>query len=263
VLLISVTLMTLNFRGGSRFSFVSVKADMRNVIAPLRSALDAVVRPVSDVVSGAFNYSSLQTQDARLRQELHALESRSVQGKTATQELRTILALNKIPFVGSIPGVNAQVISLTPTNVQLSFEIDKGSSSGIRLNDPVVDASGLAGRVTAVASQTSTVLMLTDPSFAVGVRLGPSGKAALATGEGEGSPLKVSLVTPGTRFTRNQVLTTSGLQGEIFPPGIPVGRVVSASDQPGSLQESVAMQPVVNYGALQFVKVLLWSPPGS
>jgi rod shape-determining protein MreC len=105
--------------------------------------------------------------------------------------------------------------------------------------------------------------MVTDPSFAVGVRIQSSGKVALASGEGEGAALKVSLVTPGTRFFAHQVLTTSGLQGEIFPPGIPVGRVVRASDQPGNLQESVAMQPVVNYSSLQFVKILLWSPPGS
>jgi rod shape-determining protein MreC len=261
-MLISMTLLTLNFRGGSTFSFVSVKADVRDVVAPLRGGLNSIFRPVSNVVSGAFDYGSLRTKNARLQNELNALQGSALRYRSEARMVEQVLALQHIPFEGSIPSIDAQVINFTPTNQQLSFEIDRGTSSGLKLGNPVVGAKGLAGKVVAVSATTATVLMLDDPSFAVGVRLDTTGTPALAQGQGVNEPIRVSLVTPGTPFAHNQVLDTSGLQGEVFPPGIPVGRVVHASNPPGALQESVSLEPVVDYANLQFVKVLLWVAPG-
>lgn len=262
-MLISMTLLTLNFRGGSTFSFVSAKAGVRDVVAPLRGGLNSIFRPISNVVSGAFEYGSLRSKNARLQNEVNALQGSALRYRDETRMVAQLLALQHIPFEGSIPSIDAQVINFTPTNQQLSFEIDKGTSSGLKLGNPVIGAKGLAGKVVAVSATTATVLMLDDPSFAVGVRLDTSGTPALAQGQGVNEPIRVSLVTPGTPFSHNQVLDTSGLQGEVFPPGIPVGRVIRASNPPGALQESVSLEPVVDYANLQFVKVLLWVAPGS
>ena len=56
------------------------------------------------------------------------------------------------------------------------------------------------------------------------------------------------------------MLTTSGLQGALFPPGIPVARITSFSSTPSSTQENVVAQPVADLAALQYVDVLQWEP---
>ena len=259
--LVSLTLMTLNFRGGSTFSFVSLKADVRDVVNPLRGGINSVFRPIADVVTGAFRYSTVRTQNLHLQNEINALKGESLKFGSAEAQLKRLTALEAIPFEGSIPGVSAPVIDFTPTNLQLTFESNKGYASGVKLGDPVVTGEGLAGKVVAVSSDTSTILMVTDPRFSVGVRLDPAGDVGLAAGTGQNDPMGVSYVTPGTTFVLDQILTTSGLQGEVFPPGIPVGKVIAAGNAAGSLQENVSIDPIVDYATLQYVRILLWSPP--
>ncbi len=48
--------------------------------------------------------------------------------------------------------------------------IDQGSGSGVSVDDPVVDADGLVGKVTQVTPGVSQVTLITDQSSAVAAR---------------------------------------------------------------------------------------------
>ncbi len=261
LVLASASLITLNYRGGSRFSFVSVKAAVRDVITPVRSTLDNAFSPVGNVITGAFNYGSLKVENQKLKSQIYSAEMTKLASGDAQRQLNQLLRLDNIQFAQGIASVPAQVISMTPSNLQLSFEIDKGQSAGIKLGMVVVGGSGLAGQIVAVGSTTSTVLMVDDPNFAAGVRFGPGGNIALLNGQGMNQALKINLVDPGSPIRVGQVLVTSGLQGEVFPPGIPIARITSISNPLGALQESVKAAPVVDYAGLQYVRVLKWQPP--
>ncbi|NNN11288.1 MAG: rod shape-determining protein MreC [Acidimicrobiaceae bacterium] len=261
LVLASASLITLNYRGGSRFSFVSVKAAVRDVITPVRSTLNSAFSPVGNVITGAFDYGSLKAENRKLKSQIYGAEMVKLAAGDAQRQLNQLLKLDNIQFAQGIASVPAQVISMTPSNLQLSFEIDKGQSVGIRLGMVVVGGSGLAGRIVAVGSTTSTVLMVSDPNFAAGVRFGSGGNIALLNGQGMNEPLKVNLVDPGAPIRVGQVLVTSGLQGEIFPPGIPIAKVTAIANPLGALQESVKAVPVVDYAGLQYVRVLKWQPP--
>ena len=116
------------------------------------------------------------------------------------------------------------------------------------------------GRVVDVSRREATVLLVTDPSFNVGVRLADSGDVGVAHGAGSRQALGVDLIDVATKVSRGEVVVTSGLQQSIFPPSIPVGRVKSASAKPGALQQDVRVDPVVDLRRLQFVRVLRWQP---
>ena len=53
---------------------------------------------------------------------------------------------------------------------------------------------------------------------------------------------------------------TSGLQGSVFPAGLPVGRVRAAKVPPAALQQQIDIDPIVDLARLDYVKVLLWQP---
>ncbi len=72
--------------------------------------------------------------------------------------------------------------------------------------------------------------------------------------------MQVELVDPKTVLKPNDVLFTSGGQGGLYPAGIPVGIVRSATHQPGVLQQNVTLDPVVDPSSLEFVEVLEWAP---
>jgi len=50
-------------------------------------------------------------------------------------------------------------------------EIDRGSIHGIRVGMPAVNEAGLVGKVTRVAPTSSVIMLVTDPSYAVQVKI--------------------------------------------------------------------------------------------
>ena len=260
LLLISLSLLSVSYRGTPP-AIASGKGYVRDIVTPLRQAVTSVIAPIYNVAAGAFEYGSLKKQDAQLRNEVATLENRAVVDKGAAGAMAALSAVLHISFAGNISGIPAQVISYTPTNLQLSVELNKGTSAGIRVGNPVVAAYGLIGRVIQVSAHTATVLLLDDPNFAGGIRFGAGGQIGLVVGQGANSYLGVQLVDPGTVLKKGEVAFTSGLAGEIFPPNIPVGRVVDAYTPAGGLQEHVDLSPLVNLQALNYVSVLRWIPP--
>lgn len=260
LILVSVSMVSVTYKRVPPF-LNSARGYVRDLVTPIRQGITTVVNPVYSVVSGAFNYSNLKSQNLKLQQEVASLKGGVILNSYAQSELSKLSKELQITYLKGIGTTTAQVISYTPSNVQVSVELDKGKSSGVQVGNPVVTDLGLVGRVVQVANFSSTVLLLSDPNFAAGVRFANAAGVGLAVGEGSGSSLNVQLVDPGTSLAKGEVVFTSGLSGEVFPAGIPVGRVVSAYTPPGGLQEQVTLSPLAPVGNLQFVDVLKWLPP--
>jgi rod shape-determining protein MreC len=254
-----VSLITINFNA-TRLHVGSFKAVVADVVNPTRSALDTVFRPLANTYHGVVQYPADQREIAQLKSKLGIIQRSHLENVGALNALTQLSRLTKLPFATTLASMPAEVTQMTPTNLQLTFVIDRGSVNGVAVGDPVVGDAGLVGRVVQVTSTTSTVLMLTDPSSTVGVRIPKSGQVGAAVGQGTGRSLAINLVVPGTHIRRGAVLVTSGLQGELFPPGLPVARVTQVSNPSGDLQESIRAVPLVNYAALQYVSVLKWTP---
>ena len=261
LILLSVSLITVNFNA-TRFHIGSLKGVVADVVDPTRSALDSVFRPLANAYHGVVSYPSDQHEIALLRARIGTLQRLHYEQVGALNAMTQLSRITKLPFATTIGSIPAEVVQMTPSNLQLTFVIDRGSADGVKVDNPVVGGAGLVGRVVQVTSHTATVLMLTDPSSTVGVRIPKSGQVGAAVGQGAGQPLTINLVVPGTPIRRGAVLVTSGLQGELFPPGLPAVRVTQVANPSGDLQESILAVPLVNYSELQYVAVLKWTPGG-
>jgi rod shape-determining protein MreC len=260
LVLTSITVITVDVRGGGSGVLESFRRTARDAFAPVQTTTDKVTAPIGDFFGGLFRYGHLKSENARLRRELANARGKVSTAASADRERQELLALQHLTFAGSTPSVAARVVSTSPSNFQLTVEIDKGLPAGIKKEMPVVTGAGLVGKVVAVSQERATVLLLTDPSFNVGIRLSGSGDVGVARGNGVHQPLPVDLVDVGTKVTAQEIVDTSGLQGSIFPAGVPVGRVRSARVPPGSLQHDVSIDPLVDLDRLDYVKVLLWEP---
>ena len=260
LVLTSITVITVDVRGGGGGAMESVRRAARDAFAPVQSAADEVINPVGDFFGGLFRYGHIKAENARLRRQLADARGKANGASSAERERDELLALQKLTFAGDVPTVAARVVATSPSNFQLTVEIDKGLPTGIQKGMPVVTGAGLVGRVIAVSQERATVLLITDPAFNVGIRLSGSGDVGVARGNGVRQPLPVDLVDVGTKVTGGEVVVTSGLQGSVFPAGIPVGKVRSAKVQPGRLQQEVSIDPLVDLSRLDFIKVLLWQP---
>ncbi|MHB8681800.1 MAG: rod shape-determining protein MreC [Acidimicrobiales bacterium] len=267
LILASVTIITLDYRGDAHGAISGLKRVAHDAFAPVQSAVDAVVRPIGSFFSGAVHAGSLEQQNAKLRAEIGVLQRQALAKGADTTTLRTLQQLEHLPWaaalpqVSSIPTVAAEVVALNPSEFAATVQLDVGRARGVDVGMPVVGGAGLVGQVVDVWSSGCTVRLVTDVRSAVGARYGDPPGYALVQGDGIGRALAVQYVAPETALHTGEVLTTSGLQNALFPPGIPIARITSFSSTPSSTQESVSAQPVVDLSALQYVDVLLWEPP--
>ncbi len=168
--------------------------------------------------------------------------------------------------------VTANVIGSSPSNFEPRLEIDRGSSDGIRVGMPVVDASGLVGRVSDVRVASSIVIPLTAPQFQAAVitidnrgsapveDVSPLDSGAFVVqGHGSGEPLM--LTSPDRshleRISVGDEVVTAGGALSLAPAGISIGRVIDVGSR-GHVE--ILVEPRVDVRALSSVDVVLYQP---
>jgi len=260
LVLTAITLVTVDTRANGGGLTGSVRGHAHDLFAPVQSATHGLLRPVGDFFTGAVHYGSLKAENAHLRDQLAQARAQALQAADAQRELDLLAAQDHLDFVGNIPRVVAQVVATSSSNFELSVQINRGANNGIAVSMPVVTAGGLVGRVAAVSAKRATVLLLTDPTFSVGVRLVTNGGVFVADGAGRSNPMNLELVDATTKINPADKLVTSGLQLAQFPKDIPVGTVKTVKADPSQLQQSVTVSPFVDLSRLEYVQVLQWSP---
>ncbi len=258
LVLASITLVTLDARGSSTLS--GVRRDARSVLDPVSHVSREALAPVGNFLTGAAKYGSLKKENNQLRQQIAAQQAASAQAASAESYSSQVLAQEHLPFATNIPGkVTAYVIAQSPSNFDVSIEINKGTADGVAVGYPVVTQAGLVGQVAAASAHNATITVLTDPSFHVGVAV--AGQAAPeAQGNGPGETLSVGNLIAPVSAKIGDILTTSGLDIETFPPGIPVGRVSSVTPSKGQVRSDLALAPLISPHQLLVVTVLIYSP---
>ncbi len=120
---------------------------------------------------------------------------------------------------------------------------------------------GLIGRVVETGRYASRVLLITDGANTVPVQLLRSGIPALATGRGDGTVELKTLEVGQNPFKRGDVVVTSGVGG-IYPPGVPVARVLTATDE-RTIAEPLADPSHVTLALVQAVYVPVAQEPAA
>jgi rod shape-determining protein MreC len=264
LVLLALTLVTIDARSHGGGVLNEVRGKVSDGFAPLQRATHAALRPIGNFLTGALDYGSLKNENEHLRQQLLLQQSQAAQAQAEQAEAEQILKNERLdaPFLGGIPTVTVQIIDEGFSNFDNTITIDRGSANGIAVGQPVVAAGGLVGTVQSTAAHSSTIELLTDPNFSVGVAL-QGNNTGSAEGAGRTLPMKVTVITTGQTMPVQKVgdlLGTSGLQMEKFPKGIPVGRVSKVLKVPGAIEPDIDLTPVVNPTTISFLQVLLWSP---
>ncbi len=230
------------------------------VITPFSWAVNEIARPVGHFFAGTVNYSDVVTQNQKLRFQLGEAEERANEAWAYARQLQQLTTELKVPFVGSLPIVAAQVTTLSPTNFAATFDISKGRNEGIMVGMPVVANGGLVGQVISTTPQGATVRLITDTASLVGVTFDTGKIDIVVSGRGLNNGLGATSVPLGTSIVQGTKLSTDGLNGGLFPAGLPVATVKTVTLTPGAATYNLTLQPVANLRDLSYVDVVIWEP---
>jgi rod shape-determining protein MreC len=151
------------------------------------------------------------------------------------------------------PTIMAQVVMLDTSSRFKSIIINRGTEAGIEVNDPVVNANGLLGRIVLTTHDMAKVQLITDSNSAVGCLIERTRRQGVVHGDGS-SAAQMADIPVLADVVVGDVVSTAGIDG-IYPKGIPVGRVIK-TDQGKSLFKAVWLLPAVDFSSIESVIVL-------
>lgn len=260
LVLTSITVITLDFRDGGDGAVESLRSGGREAFAPIQAAVKGVLSPVGDFFGGVTRYRAVRAENARLRAEVEQARMENVRAADAERERELLTRLANLDFAEDLYDIPARVVDNAPSNFQRTITLDRGSGAGVAVGMPVVTNAGLVGRVVEVTAERSTVLLVTDRSSRIGVRLATSRDIGSLAGAGPRDPMPLDLINIDTAVSEGEAVITSGLDQGIFPASIPVGKVRSARVPDGALTQEVLVEPFVDFGRLELVRILVWTP---
>ena len=257
LVLVSITLLAL---GGTDGPLRPVRSAAETVLAPVGSAVGAVTGAIGDAWQGAFGGDDLAAENERLAQRVEELEGREASGEAARRELDQLASDLDLDAVGSLDTVIARVVSTGAGNFDTGIELDRGSNDGLRQGMPVMAGPGLVGRVVSVTADRAVVQPVSDPSFAVGVRI--VGGPGLGVLEGQGSPTRALARSfdQDVAIAAGDLLVTSGTARSLYPPDLLVGEVLSVREDAVGLEQQAEVELAARVGELRYVSVILWEP---
>jgi rod shape-determining protein MreC len=194
----SLVVISIGFRSGDDGPFDKLGRVALTVLGPVQKGLLTIFRPVGHFFAGFTQVPSLKDQIADLEQDNAALSAQLNQLPDVERENETLRRLLVLRDRYDLRTLTAAVIGIGPSNFGRTVFIDKGSSSGVRKNMPVLGEGGLAGRVSKVASGEATVLLLVDRGSAVAARVSSTGEQGVVEGQGS-STLTLRLLDPDAK----------------------------------------------------------------
>lgn len=235
----------------------------------LSSPLESTTSKVSGATSGFFrqiwNFRSTAVENEQLKERLAKLESElnaARQAEAENERLKSLLGLSEQLNIKSVP---ARVIARDPSIWFNTVTINRGSTSGVETNMPVVTAGGIVGRVITVSPWASQVMLITDEKAGAGAVVGQLGQSgALGSVRGR-SDLGVGVIEMRYVSGLEQVevgdtVMTTGQDG-IYPPGLNIGKVVDLKKGTATQAHQILIQPGAQLDHLEDVAVLLYHPP--
>ncbi|HJT53948.1 MAG TPA: rod shape-determining protein MreC, partial [Candidatus Angelobacter sp.] len=216
------------------------------------------------VASGSFvrrnfhNYIDLhdaRQQNRQLQDEIAQLKLEQVrlrQDAEQAKRLRSLLGFTQ-RYVGQL--LPAQVIGTSGTEQSHMIQIDKGSSSGVKVDMPVITPDGIVGKVKDVFPFTSLVLLINDRDSGAGVILQTSRLQGVLRGNPQGE-LHVGDIMSDEKIDDGEEVITSG-GDRIYPKGLPVGTVSHVSpDHDNEPFLAVKVKPAADLSRLEEVLVV-------
>ena len=262
---LSIVMLTAYFGESSSGAFHTLQRGAQEAFAPLETGTGRALKPFRDLFGWFGDTVDAKDENERLQGEVEALRKRLAEAETATRDVRQLRGIVRLTRQDGFPAgtepISARVIARSPTVWYSTVKIDRGSGDGVREDQPVIAAGGLAGKVTRVTGGTAEVTLITDGSSAVSAQVMPDGANGIVKPDvGEPEDLLLDFVQKGRRVTKGATVVTSGFTSSRvesrFPRGVPIGRVSRVDLDEVELYQRVHVKPFADVRRLDYVQVL-------
>jgi rod shape-determining protein MreC len=224
----------------------------------IRSTTVSTVGFLQDVFNVIPNYLRLSHENQVLRDLNVSLSdevSRLREAKLENLRLRGMLELKE---KGAFRYRGATVVGKTLQMMRNTITLDAGDNDGVRINMPLVTEQGLVGKILFCSPTYSVGQILFNKDIRVSAKVQRSRVDGIIRWDG-GRTLAMYNVAKTLDVRPGDAVITSDYSS-IFPPGIRIGTVAEAREVTGSLFQTIAIEPSVDFATLEEAFIVLVAP---
>jgi len=223
------------------------------LFSPVPRFVSWVGGATSDMFHGYLDMRRAVNENVSLHRKVASLTEENLKLRQSSTDLRRLRSLLSYSDQLNMNTSMAEAVMLDTSGRFKSMIMDRGSSAGISVNDTVVNANGLIGRVVLTTNDLAKVQLVTDSNSSIGALDERTRRQGVLRGDGTGA-LEMSDVPALADVTPGDRILTAGIDG-VYPKGIPVGVVVKA-DQGPNLFKNIVVRPSVDFGSIEEVIVI-------
>ncbi len=207
----------------------------------------------SDMYHGYLDMRRSVAENTDLHHKVANLTTENLKLRQSETDLRRLRSLLGYSEQFSMQTSMAEAIMLDTSSRFKSIILDRGSNAGIEVDDAVVNASGLIGRVVLTTKDMAKVQLVVDSNSSVGALIERTRRQGVVRGDG-GSGAQMYDVPSLADVLPGDTVLSAGIDG-IYPKGIPIGVVIKAEKGP-ELFKSIRIKPSVDFGSVEEVIII-------
>lgn len=222
-----------------------------------RSAISVLISPVQrlatlpgilwqeldDFFTSQGTQLSLMEENAGLRRQHQSDAAQLLELQSLQSENQQFRKLAGLPIRNQLSTQLAEIIYAERDVFRRKVLIDKGAQADVQLGQVVMDDEGIVGQITRVYPWLAEVTLITEKDHAVPVQVVRNGLRTILFGTGDTSQLSLRYMPNSADIQNDDVLITSGIDG-IYPPGIPVAKVIKIERDPAYPFANVTCLPL-------------------
>ena len=233
----------------------------QSAAAPVEKLVSSGAVKLEELRAALRDYEALQAENEELKARIAAMEEevRQSQGANAENDrLRRLLELKRSHTDYVL--LDASIISWGSSNWSSTFDLDKGSFSGVEVGDCVITENGfVVGVVTETGLYSCSVRTLIDPRAAMGATVHSTGLTAVAEGDFSlmaGGQLKLTYVFENSVLELGDTVLTSGAGG-VYPAGLVIGKISDVASEEAGYGQYGVVTPSAELESLSQVFLIL------
>ena len=264
LVVLCLVLLTAYFGESQNGGLHAVQRGAMEVLAPIQEGANRALKPFRDLFGWFGDTLDAKDERDKLKAERDALRQEVARLQLRQRDLEQIEGLQEWNTSGGLNNfdpVQARVYQRSPSSWYQLVTINKGSSDGVEVDQPVVNGEGVVGKVKAVSDGNAQVMLLTDEEFGVSaVATRTQEPGSITPQAGAVGDLIFDLVDDAENVRKGDRIATAGTISERlpspYPRGLLIGTVKRIELGEGPLDTRIHVAPAADLRRLDIVQVL-------
>ncbi len=223
------------------------------IFSPVPKTVNWIGGAASDMYHGYLDMRRSVAENNQLHRKVADLATENLKLRQSETDLRRLRSLLGYSERFTMETSMAEAIMLDTSSRFKSIILDRGSNDGVDVNDAVVNANGLIGRVVLTTKDMSKVQLVIDSNSSVGALIERTRRQGVVRGDG-GTGAQMYDIPSLADVQIGDTVLTAGIDG-IYPKGIPLGTIVKA-EKGQELFKLIRLKPAVDFGTVEEVIII-------